>query len=1593
MKFKSIGTAILISVLSLSVAGGCLVGCKKKGEPDPTEGATPLEWSDGYNEKGEYDNSLFYSNDFESLISTADPFILYEDGWFYMYYTETSGGVLEGYRSRNFANWEYLGVIFRRSSSYWGVGRFWAPKVVKNPLDGKFYMYTCCSADSGSVGFPEGTTTSNSAAVTDRLYLTVLVADSPAGPFREWTGYRPNFVEYFHGEPTGTVGDEVTLTSGPMFDFAQAPAGWETNRAHYEKNGTNIFAQLDAFPFFDDNGDFYLYFIRSRDMNDETGKQGAWGVKMIDMVTPDFTTLTCLTQPGFLTPGGERSTASIDDNTVNEGCFVQSHVTVDENGNEVKKYYLTYSRSGYGDKNYSACLAVADSPLGYPKGSSEAPNGGFVKLDPLYGNPVHMINGNYDMYEATGNAMFFKAGGEEFLISLATVYNRTTPSASSRNFIIDRVTWSYNEELGYDIPHSNGPTQASLQPAPSTYSGYKNIAGDAKITVTNARDGMDTSLLTDGFVAIHGRDEEMEFRTKDGGSTITLEFPEARPVRSVMVYNSQDIQFAFNKIKDVTLVTEEGSFFASDVAYPEKFLTGKVELGGGLRPGGAAVVEFSEKKVQKIIIRINDKYTHELDDFGEEYQGLGISEICVLGRDADAGEAQNAAMDTGAFQGSGIVGIPDLLDMVGYGSMSSYEYDEEGGVALQANFFAPLRGSNAEGAFVAEATISRADGVYDVMTEAANTGAISVLTEHVRHRIYVVGVDDETSYIVVNGAQKQAYGNNYDYFERRYPIPLGGYCTGAPIEMQVVYYRNTYYIKLETNGSTVFTSIDRNTDFIENSSFPSTMSEFFAEGERTLCLESLDLRAHFGNISFTLGESAESSILRTQCHVSTTNSSPEGGMLTVSDPNPMRGKTVLVTLKPNGGYYLDKFTVNGVDMKGKLSLAEDGAYQYSIIAIQEDTAIRATYKAGVEEKYLVTGSYSYSSGVYEKGIGIINEGDEITVTAGIYTGTAQGGHFEIELPNGRFTIELQSEMFPAATKDVFVHGGTADAGDICFKRINFDPVVSYNANDSVTFSASRTTRLFENVSAEEGFVVNFTVTGGTTGWFRTGGLVMEYDTRNSAGIPVVYYDYIFFYNTGSIAEAVLVQSSTRWDNGPVARTTYPYADLLSPLKVTVAYYDGTFHFILDDIYVFRIDKTSALDRTQGPSFDADDFFGAKTRRLGLRSYDSAATFADVSYQLGDDAAQQVIAETKGAVTATAGEGGNVSVKTLTGAAVPSGTIYDIGTEVVLTVTPEQGKFIQKLTLNGEDKTSLLSGPFKQADGTSFYKLYTKVTRNGLNFHATFKDTEAKHAVTGKVAFAEGLSATNVTLQANGYTGTVESGNFSIDLPDGTFVLTFADEKGNFATKEVTVAGKAVNAGIVTIVPFGLTNDVGLVKEGDSYTLQRATGGIYHPLAGDIVASEGFAVTFTVQGSASEAWYNCLGFYFVKNGVTYSICIRDNNGEALVGLLQSDAGTSAGAMYYYTHRPYNITEPLEISIVYYREVFYIAFGDFAFTVSAGNYSNSVFSHPEQITKEFFTAGYRSLGFRAMDTGGTLSNVSYVLGDEATYERMQTLGYWD
>lgn len=572
-------------------------------------------------------DKLFFKNDFKTFGVAPDPFMLYDNGTFYLYYT--GGRELTAYRSRNFVDWEFVGTVFKPELGSWIFKCLWAPEVVKFK-DGKYYMYVTATGRSDDA-CPEGMTTDGKNGTVkcrdfmDGITTAVLVADSPEGPFKQWTGERPTIDRYYHGEKLG-VGDMVAVNTYPLFDFANTPEGWALNKRTYEINGTNVFSVLDASPFTDDDGTLYMYFVRSHDSN--SAEHSVWGVKMLDPLTPDYSTLVKLTEPRKLYPDGPNSYDGYMDGKLNEGPYVVKRGDT---------YYMAYSA---GD-GYNTGLAISDSPLGR-----------FTKLAPKYGNPILRVSPEFGFYNCpegwgvfgAGHGMICKVGDEEFFVSLTTRPNVVQREPTSRTAMFDKLIWRKDEELGIELPFINGPTYNTLQPVPSIISGYSDIALLAKVDL-KGQEKRDVKILTDGIIPVHKRDDGHTLFV-NGEFIATLEFQKPYLVKAIMVYNARTPKYAFSKIDEIVLENGEEKTILREVEFPREYLIGnpnaerrldKTEFqkaeywekepltDGGLLPAGAVIAEFEEKTVKKITVKITEK-------LADNDCGIGISAITVLGK-------------------------------------------------------------------------------------------------------------------------------------------------------------------------------------------------------------------------------------------------------------------------------------------------------------------------------------------------------------------------------------------------------------------------------------------------------------------------------------------------------------------------------------------------------------------------------------------------------------------------------------------------------------------------------------------------------------------------------------------------------------------------------------------------------------------------------------------------------------------------------------------------------------------------------------------------------------------------------------------------
>lgn len=90
-------------------------------------------------------NDLTYTNPIIDKY-LADPFIIIEDGYYYLFAT---GGAEDGryipiHRSKDLKNWEFVrGAVSRGDTADWNYKHFWAPEVYK--IDDKYYLYYTAS--------------------------------------------------------------------------------------------------------------------------------------------------------------------------------------------------------------------------------------------------------------------------------------------------------------------------------------------------------------------------------------------------------------------------------------------------------------------------------------------------------------------------------------------------------------------------------------------------------------------------------------------------------------------------------------------------------------------------------------------------------------------------------------------------------------------------------------------------------------------------------------------------------------------------------------------------------------------------------------------------------------------------------------------------------------------------------------------------------------------------------------------------------------------------------------------------------------------------------------------------------------------------------------------------------------------------------------------------------------------------------------------------------------------------------------------------------------------------------------------------------
>lgn len=596
---------VLAAMLCISITG---CGNGRSGSE-----TVALDYGTGVSEDGNYNYELYGMNGND--IKGADPGCFWlskeEDpvngGYFYMYMTGWTAKDKDAlnsayfeenkidalafmcYRSTDLYRWERCGALpggysLVADEEDWCIDDFWAPEVIKSPIDGRYYMYFSAQAKKnyGANGV------SSSDFAYDRLYLSVAVSDSPMGPF-------------------DVICDTDVKTGKriPTINF------------HDGCNTEFDWAAIDVSPFFDDNGDFYLYFNKHEDSN-YTHLNGVYGMKMLSMTKPDYSTVVCLSQPNAVTASSvagqiEENEASgkyfYNEGRVNEGPQMLKH-----NG----KYYLIYSGNGYTSPLYSVHQAIGDSPLGT-----------FTKLGLEEGNPI-LAAGDLNYVQGTAHQGIIEKDGNMYMIyhRHASVYAMTT-----RAVCTDRIEWIQNKD-GLDVLACNGPSD-SLQWLSEDISGYKNLAQTADISVST---GKGVEFLSDKVIPFAPGLQNCVLESTKGNLKITYKWEEPVNIRSVMIYNGLDVNYGFSNISEIRFQLAEKPEWASkeytyaairDLEFPSLYWDKESEK---YVAGSPAVAEFDEIKVSELTITISGKdRLIKKDKFGETNTALRIAEIVILG--------------------------------------------------------------------------------------------------------------------------------------------------------------------------------------------------------------------------------------------------------------------------------------------------------------------------------------------------------------------------------------------------------------------------------------------------------------------------------------------------------------------------------------------------------------------------------------------------------------------------------------------------------------------------------------------------------------------------------------------------------------------------------------------------------------------------------------------------------------------------------------------------------------------------------------------------------------------------------------------------
>ena len=671
-------------------------------------------------ENGALDSKYFYENDLKVISGDSDVEYVPEErdpvygGYYYMYtsanynlatYIKWKDGathdrgskekteanvdhmsIISCLRSKDLNDWELCGAVDNGYSVYvqntaWLYTRFWAPEVIYDKNTNKYYMYFSAGTHNNYGAIDEETQYGNeSKNLFDTFQMAVLSSDTPVGPFKlvqskdYYAGleYKDMSAEqketYDEKGESGNLNGKIITEKNPTINIA------------YDLGLDDTFAAIDLNPFFDDDGTLYLSFVRH--ISSGHDHNCMWVMRMKDMITPDYSSLTMAGACNYEyvtdeNVGKSPADRAIEENYTKHNCFCIPYNTnsyaqdlkkkletaangsatatiknddgveetwkkavsgtwckegwLDEGGiNEGPfmwktngRYFYMYSPLGYASQNYDARQSIGSSPLGP-----------FKKLPAMPGAVMSRGFGDYinEYMSGTGHHAMVEVDGELFCIYYAHADPTKGDSSSTdgRFYAVDRVV-AYEDETYGTLLAGMGPTK-TVQYKPSSYTGLKNVAAQAKISATNCEENT-IQYLNDGFFVCHEYFKDKEFVSK-GKTEITLEFDTPVTISALMVYNTLDYECAFTKIDAIQFELAEvpswldkkydsvTSCYIKDVGFNADYIDTLMQK---IRTGAASAISFDEIKVKKITIAVSQNIMRNGGT-------IKISDIVVLGK-------------------------------------------------------------------------------------------------------------------------------------------------------------------------------------------------------------------------------------------------------------------------------------------------------------------------------------------------------------------------------------------------------------------------------------------------------------------------------------------------------------------------------------------------------------------------------------------------------------------------------------------------------------------------------------------------------------------------------------------------------------------------------------------------------------------------------------------------------------------------------------------------------------------------------------------------------------------------------------------------